>query len=249
MKAIIIDDEQRARNLLKILLEENCPEITEIITAENLLEGVAKIKSEAPAMVFLDIEMPEHSGLEIMNFIDQETLDFEIIFTTAYGDHALQAFELAAIDYLLKPLRATQVKKAVDKCIALMGKSQLSLKLQELKESLSLVEFKKIGLPVADGIKFIELKNIISFEADGMYTTVDTTTEGKILISKPIKYFANLLAKVPYFYKPHRSFLINLRFIKQYVKSDGGYMILDNGKTVSISKEKREEFLLIINTI
>ena len=130
-----------------------------------------------------------------------------------------------------------------------MGKSQLSLKLQELKESLSLVEFKKIGLPVADGIKFVELKNIISFEADGMYTTVDTTTEGKILISKPIKYFANLLAKVPYFYKPHRSFLINLRFIKQYVKSDGGYLILDNGKTVSISKEKREEFLLIINTI
>ena len=79
MKAIIIDDEQRARNLLKILLEENCPEITEIITAENLLEGVAKIKSEVPNMVFLDIEMPEHSGLEIMNFIDQEALDFEII--------------------------------------------------------------------------------------------------------------------------------------------------------------------------
>ncbi|WP_291867237.1 LytTR family DNA-binding domain-containing protein [Maribacter sp.] len=249
MKAIIIDDEPKARNLLKVLLEENCLEIKQIFTASNLLDGVELIQREMPQLVFLDIEMPEHSGLEILDFIDKDKINFEIIFTTAYGEYALKAFELAAVDYLLKPLRAAQLKKAVEKCIALVGKSQLNLRLKELKESLSLDEFKKIGLPVADGIKFVELKNIIVFEADGMYTSITTIDKSKILISKPIKYFADLLINIPCFYKPHRSFMINLRFIKQYVKSDGGYIILDNDKTVSISKEKREEFLKIVSSI
>lgn len=249
MKTIIIDDEPKARRLLKVLLEENCPQISQIYTADNLLKGVDIIKEEKPKIVFLDIEMPEHSGLQILDFIDRDIIDFEIVFTTAYDSHAIQAFELMAIDYLLKPLRATQLTKAVDKCIAQMDKQHLGIKLQELKESLSLDEFKKIGLPVADGIKFVEIKNIILFEGNGMYTKVVTLHEAEILISKPIKYFSDLLKKIPYFYKPHRSYLVNLRFLKQYVKSKGGYLVMDNGQTVSISKEKREEFLQIANNI
>jgi two-component system LytT family response regulator len=249
MKAIIIDDERKSRELLKILIEENCGDIKQILMAKDLLSGVSLIEQENPDIVFLDIEMPEYSGLEIVDFIDKDKLNFEIIFTTAYEEYALQAFELSAIDYLLKPMRAAHIKKAVDKCVASLGKSQLELRLRELKESLSLTEFKKIGLPVSDGIKFLELKNIILFAADGMYTNIYTITGEELLISKSIKYFADLLHKIPYFYKPHRSFLVNLRYIKQYVKSDGGYMILDNDKTVSISKEKREEFLAIINSI
>jgi two-component system LytT family response regulator len=249
MKAIIIDDERKSRELLKILIEENCGDIKQILMANDLLSGVSLIEQENPDIVFLDIEMPEYSGLEIVDFIDKDKLNFEIIFTTAYEEYALQAFELSAIDYLLKPMRAAHIKKAVDKCVASLGKSQLELRLRELKESLSLTEFKKIGLPVSDGIKFLELKNIILFAADGMYTNIYTITGEELLISKSIKYFADLLHKIPYFYKPHRSFLVNLRYIKQYVKSDGGYMILDNDKTVSISKEKREEFLAIINSI
>lgn len=249
MKTIIIDDEPKARRLLKVLLEENCPQVSEIYTAESLLGGVEIIKAERPKIVFLDIEMPEHSGLQILDFIDRDIIDFEIVFTTAYDSHAIQAFELTAIDYLLKPLRATQVIKAVDKCISQMDKQHLSIKLKELKEGLSLNEFKKIGLPVVDGIKFVELNHIILFEGNGMYTKVVTVNETEILISKPIKYFADLLKKVPYFYKPHRSFLVNLRFLKQYVKSKGGYLVMDNGQTVSISKEKREEFLQIANNI
>ena len=249
MRAVIVDDEPKARNLLRVLLKENCPKIEDIYMASSLLKCVKIIKEVKPQIVFLDIEMPEHSGLELLDFIDPKEVNFEIVFTTAYNEYALRAFELSAIDYLLKPLRAPQLKKAVDKCHALLGNSQIEKKLEELKKSLTLTEFQKIGLPVSDGIKFVKLKDIIVFEGDGMYTKIATVDEKEILISKPIKYFSDLLLPIPYFYKPHRSYMVNLRFIKQYIKSDGGYIILDNDITVSVSKEKREEFLKIVASI
>ncbi|MBV1924506.1 MAG: LytTR family DNA-binding domain-containing protein [Flavobacteriaceae bacterium] len=249
MKAIIIDDESKARNLLRILIEENCPKITQIFEASDLLSGVEIIKKETPNIVFLDIEMPEHSGLEILNFIEKDVLNFEIIFTTAYSEYAIQAFQLSAIDYLLKPVRPSQIKEAVDKAIQLIGKSQINTRLEELKNSLNSSNFNKIGLPVSDGIKFVSFDDIIMMEADGMYTKISTKTENEILISKPLKHFVDLLKNIPTFYKPHRSFLINLKYITQYVKSDGGYIVMDNGKGVSISKEKKEEFLNIVKTI
>ncbi|WP_103067930.1 LytR/AlgR family response regulator transcription factor [Aquimarina sediminis] len=249
MKAIIIDDERKARNLLRVLVEENCPKITQIYEAGDLITGVEIIKSEEPNIVFLDIEMPEHSGLEILNFIEKDVVNFEIIFTTAYSEYAIQAFQLSAIDYLLKPVRPSQVKEAVNKAMAILGKSQITNKLEELKNSLSSSNFKKIGLPVADGIKFIEFEDIIMMEADGMYTKITTTSENEILISKTLKHFVNLLQNIPTFYKPHRSYLINLKYIQRYVKSDGGYIIMDNGKAVSISKEKKEAFLEIVSNI
>jgi len=249
MKVIIIDDEPKARKLLEVLIKENCPRIETIFKAEDLLIGVELIKKEKPEIVFLDIEMPQHSGLEIVDFLDREELDFEIIFTTAYSEYAIKAFELSAIDYILKPIRPSKVIEAVDKAISSIGKSQINTKLDELKKALASSNFKKIGLPVADGIKFIEFDQIIMFEAEGMYTKITTTSESEILISKPLKHFVALLENIQNFYRPHRSYLINLKYIKQYVKSDGGYILMDNNKTVSISKEKREEFLTIVQNI
>lgn len=249
MKAIIIDDEPKARNLLRILAEENCPKITQIFEAGDLLSGVSIIKEEAPSIVFLDIEMPEHSGLEILNFIEKDAVNFEIIFTTAYSEYAIQAFKLSAIDYLLKPVRPNQVKEAVDKAIDFLSKSHISTKLEELKQSLSNNSFEKIGLPVNDGIKFVNFKDIIMLTADGMYTSITTIEEEDLCISKPLKHFVDILQNIPIFYKPHRSYLINLKHIKKYVKSDGGYIVMDNDKTVSISKEKRQEFLQLVSSI
>jgi len=248
MKAIIIDDERKARNVLKILIEENCPKITAIFEAEDLLSGVDLIKKEQPNIVFLDIEMPEHSGLEILNFIEKEVFNFEIIFTTAYSEYAIQAFQLAAIDYLLKPVRPIQVKEAVDKAIKFIGSSQINIKLEELKKSLVSSNFNKIGLPFSDGIKFVDFKDIIVLEADGMYTKIATTTS-ELLVSKPLKHFVELLQSQNLFYKPHRSYLINLSFIKEYIRKDGGYIIMDNDTTVSISKDKKDEFLSIVQNI
>ena len=247
MKAIIIDDERKARNVLRILIEENCHKITEIIEAVNLIEGVDLIKKEKPNIVFLDIEMPEHSGLEILDFFDKDTIDFEIIFTTAYSEHAIRAFQLSAVDYLLKPIRPTQLTDAVEKTIQLIGKSQINIKLDELKKSLKSTNFSKIGLPYADGIKFVDFNDIIFLKADGMYTNVYTKNEN-ILVSKPLKYFINLI-KSDIFYQPHRSYFINLKFIKAYIKKEGGYIVMDNDKSVSISKDKKSEFLSIIQSI
>lgn len=249
MKAIIIDDEKKARSLLKILVEENCPKITEIFEAPDLLSGVEIIKKEEPSIVFLDIEMPEHSGLEILNFIENDVYNFEIIFTTAYSEYAIQAFQLSAIDYLLKPVRPNQVKIAVEKAIDFLGKTSINSKLEELKKSFKNNSFDKIGLPVSDGIRFVDFKSIILLEADGMYSKISLNDGEQLLISKPLKHFVSILEDIPTFYKPHRSYLINIMYIKQYVKSDGGYIVMDNDKTVSISKEKRDEFLQIVSNI
>ncbi|WP_418512266.1 LytR/AlgR family response regulator transcription factor [Corallibacter sp.] len=249
MNIVIIDDEPKARNLLEILVKENCPQISQIFKAEDLLSGVTLIKKHSPVVVFLDIEMPRYSGLEIFNFIDSSNYNFEIIFTTAYNEYAIKAFELSAIDYLLKPLRADKIKEAMAKALNSIGKAYINKKLDELQKSLKSANFKKIGLPVADGIKFVNFEDIIILKADGMYTRVSVLNSAEIIISKPLKHFVELLEPISTFYRPHRSYLINLIYIKEYSKKDGGYIVMDTNETVSISKDKKEEFLTIVQNI
>lgn len=249
MKALIIDDEQKARSLLKTLVEENCPQVTTIELAENLLKGVEAIKKLKPELVFLDIEMPGQSGLQILDHFDIDKIDFEIIFTTAYSEYAIKAFELNAIDYLLKPLRDEQVEAAVIKAIDNRGKSQVSERLEELKNTLKASSIRKIGLPVSDGVLFVKFDDIILLKADRMYTQVFTKENGEILVSKPMKFFEDILHDLREFYRPHRSFLINLKHIKQYVNQQGGYIIMDNEEIVSISKEKKEEFFEVMQSV
>ncbi|WP_298545843.1 LytTR family DNA-binding domain-containing protein [uncultured Aquimarina sp.] len=241
--AIVIDDEKKNRQLLTIALQEYCPQVLEIYEAEDLLSGVAMIKKYQPQIVFLDIEMPEHSGLQILNFIDEKDLTFEIVFTTAYREYGIEAFQFSAIDYLLKPLRPQLIKEAVTKAEKVIGKKQIYKRLQEPPTIFRNNKFNKVALPVADGILFLDLDDIICFKADGMYTKVYSISEGELLISKPLKHFNDMMIERSNFYKPHRSFIININHIKQYIKTDGGYILMDNNMTVSISKEKREEFL------
>ncbi|WP_435578559.1 LytR/AlgR family response regulator transcription factor [Gilvibacter sp.] len=248
MKCIIIDDEPKARRLLRILVEENCPKITAILEAGDLLSGVEIIKEQEPSIVFLDIEMPEHSGLEILEFIEKDVVNFEIIFTTAYSEYAIEAFQLAAVDYLLKPVRPAQVRQAVDKAVNLLGKSQINEKLESLRSSLLKGEFNKIALPVSDGVQFVPIDEIILLKAEGMYTTFYTQA-GELVVSKPLKNFVPTLQEKSNFYRPHRSYLINLKYIKQYVKSDGGYIVMDNDQQVSISRDKRDEFFAFISNL
>ncbi len=250
MKAVIIDDEERARRLLQVLIEENCPKISEVFQAESLLKGVEIIKEEQPELVFLDIEMPGHSGLEILDFIDKDDYNFEIIFTTAYSEYAIKAIELSALDYILKPVRASKLKTAVDKALKFIGRTKLNERFEALSQALTSKEFKKIGLPVKDGVEFVNFEDIVMLEAERMYTNI-YINEQKIpmLISKPLKYFVDLLQHLPFFYKPHRSYYVNLKYITKYVKSDGGYIVMDNGKQVSLSKEKTEEFMQLMQQL
>lgn len=246
MKVLIVDDERKARSVLRILLEENCSNVSKILEANDLLSAVDIIKKETPQLVFLDIEMPEHSGLEIIDFIDRDAYNFEIVFVTAYNEYAIQAFQLSAIDYLLKPARPSKIIEAVDKAVKQIGRNELSVRLEELKKSFNTQKLKKIALPFSNGIKFVDFEDIIMLEAEGMYTKI-TTTKSELLVSKPLKHFVELLKTQTTFYKPHRSFLINLKFIKEYIKKDGGYIVMNTNRTVSISREKKEEFLSLVS--
>lgn len=248
MKVVIIDDEKKARTLLQILLEENCPEVTDIYQAENLPLGVRLIHQEQPDLVFLDIEMPSYSGIQILDFIDPKSIQFELIFTTAYSQYALKAFELNAIDYLLKPLRPDQIQQAVNKVKEKVGQQQLTKRLEELRKTLSAPNISKIAFPLSDGILFVAFDDLILLEADRMYTKVCTKSEGDFIVSKPLKFFTKHLENVKSFYRPHRSFLINLQYIKKYVSKDGGYILMDNGSMVSVSKDKKKELFELLQS-
>lgn len=246
MNALIIDDETKARSLLNsILYETNC--MDQLFEADNLIDGVKILKGNSIDVLFLDIEMPQHSGLQLFDFIAVEDVKFEIVFTTAYSEYAIKAFEFSAIDYLLKPLRPSRVKEALEKVKKNKEQNQLHLRLQELKTVLTSDKFSKLALPVEDGVLFVRFDDIYFLEADGMYTTFHFTNGKKNVISKPMKYFVGLLEAKDFFYKPHRSYLVNLKYLQKLVKRDGTYIEMENGIRIPVSKEKKDELWSIIS--
>ena len=249
MKAIIIDDENKARSVLKTLLEEDCPDVSVIDEASDLKSGVEKIKQHKPDVVFLDIEMPEHSGLEIIDFFDDYPISFQIIFTTAYNQYAIEALKLSAIDYILKPIDTDELVTAVMKAKQAIEKNDISSKLGDIEKVFKQFSVNKIALEIPKGILFVEHDDIILFEADGVYTKVYLKSGKTELISKTLKHFVNQLEDKPMFYKPHRSYLINLRYMSQLVKKDGLHILLENRKTIPISRDKKQEFMKLIETI
>ena len=249
MKAIIIDDEQKARNLISILIKENFNHIETIYEASNLEDGVRIIKEFSPEIVFLDIEMPNHSGLEIVNFFEPNQINFQIIFVTAYNDFAVQAFKISAADYLLKPVDVAEFKLAVERATKNINNHKINSNLSDLKKAFQQMALNKIVLDVPKGILFVSHDDIIMFEADGMYTKVYMKNEETQLICKPLKHFAQQLEDKSIFYKPHRSYLINLKYLKELSKKDGYYLIMENRKTIPIAKDNVEEFMKLVNTI
>ena len=246
MKVIIIDDENKARRLISTLLSENCPEITLQLEADDLETGVALIKEHQPDIVFLDIEMPKHSGLQIVEFFEPNEMNFQIIFVTAYNDYAIQAFKLSAVDYILKPVDISELKSAIEKAKRNIESKSINNRLDDLKRVFQQLSLNKMVLEVPKGILFVSHDDIILFEADGMYTKVYMKNNESQLICKPMKHFVDQLQDKPIFYKPHRSFLVNLRYIKELSKKDGFHLIMENNKTIPIAKEKKDEFMQLI---
>jgi two-component system LytT family response regulator len=249
MKSLIIDDEKSARNLIEIMLLDVCPEIKEILKASDLENGVELIKKEKPDIVFLDVEMPKYSGLRILDFFEGSSIDFQIIFITAYDKYAIEAFKLSAIDYLLKPIDVHELKKAVQKSIEVIKNTKVVSKLEHLKKSIQHLKINTLPLEVPKGITFVSYDDIIYFEADAMYTKVHMQDGTLELVSKPLKHFVEQLEGNDFFYKCHRSYLVNLKHIKQFLKQDGGYLILSNGQNIPIAKNKKEEFLACIQNL
>lgn len=242
IKTIIIDDESRARALLEGMLKEYCPEVEVVAAAGDLPNGVKAIRKYNPQLVFLDIEMPGHSGLEIMDFFDQDACKFSVIFTTAYDQYAIQAFKLSAIDYLLKPIEPDDLQSAVRRYQKRQAGEQ-SAQNQALRELRS-NEPLRIVVPTSNGAKFLEPRSIVYFKAENSYTEITTADGQKLLVSRTLKNFEEALTgSANRFFRCHKSYLINIDHISDYIKSDGGLVVLQNKYQVPISGDKVQEFL------
>ncbi len=212
IKAILIDDEQSARNVLTNLLERTSVNVEIVATCSNLEKGVEKIKELQPNVVFLDVQMPNYAGYEIVKFFDK--IHFEIIFITAYDQYAIKAFELNAIDYLVKPIDRKKLATAIEKLEKKIGQQNRLIEYQNLLEAIKDKEYRKIVLPEVGNRRIVDLDDIIAIEADGAYSNIHLKDNKVITTSKNLKYFENVLPQESSFFRAHRAWIINLTYIK-----------------------------------
>ncbi len=245
IRAIIIDDEPKARRILEALLKEYCAEVDVVATADDVPAGVLSINQHKPDVLFLDVEMPGYTGFQLLDFFRE--VDFEIIFTTAHSDYALQAFRVSAIDYLLKPIQISELIAAVEKLK--LKKTGDKQRLATLQENFKGETIRRLALPVAEGLIFVDADTISYLEADGAYTHFHFSDGRKIMVSRKIKEFEEALTQQNTFFRPHRSYIINLKKIVQYAKQEGGYIVLQGEVQIPLARERKNEFLEIVERI
>ncbi len=241
---IIIDDEPKGRMALREKLAAYCPNVQVVAEASNGKEALVLIQQHYPQLIFLDIEMPVMNGFEMLNSIKEKT--FHIIFTTAYDQYAIKAIKYAAFDYLLKPVDIEELRLAIAKIETIENKNlgkQVELMQQNLQQPKR--NFNKLAVPSLDGLLFFEVSSIVHLEAHSNYTVIHFTNHPKITASKTLKEFEELLP-TDIFFRLHHSHIVNLQYIKRYIKGEGGQVELENGAFVDVSRRKKEEFLKAI---
>lgn len=249
IRTIIIDDEPSAVNVLTLLLKKKCKEdVAVIATSNSPLEGKALIEQHKPDLVFLDIEMPGMTGVDLLRSFSNPT--FRVIFVTAFDAYAVEAFRLSVIDYLLKPLEGEDVVRAVQKIKKDIPKNenQVTEQLRQLEKLLlqnSVSTESRIGIGMMDKIIFVNIPDILYCEATGSYTNVYLHDGKKMMASKLLGEFESQLSNYR-FYRIHHSYLINLNRIKEFQRHDGGYVIMENNIQLEVSQRKRKDFLDVI---
>ena len=240
IKTILIDDEIHCLRTLEYDLKKHCPEISILTSCASAQEGLESIREQKPDLVFLDIEMPRMNAFELLEKLDQ--IDFDIIFTTAYDQYALNAFKVNAVDYLLKPINSDELIKAVDKIRERrkVSDEQIDFIMGQIKKNID-KDVKRIPIPSAEGLDFVDIMDIIYCKAESNYTFIFFTGNKKKIIAKTLKSFEELLPKSSFF-RPHQSYLVNLHHVKTYVRADGGYLIMSNKDKVAISRSKKDSF-------
>lgn len=238
---IIVDDEHKSRENLQILLTDFCENVEVLALCQNVTEGLQAIKKFHPDVVFLDIQMQRETGFDLLKQIDKA--DFEVVFTTAYSEYAIKAFQFSAIDYLLKPIDIQELNRAVSK-IEQKHNTDISKRLNYLLENIShsQKEFSKIALPTHEGLEFIKVADIVYLEASSNYTIFHTDDGQNHMVSRTLKEYDKMLSDL-YFYRIHNAYLININRIKKYVRGDGGHVVLDNNVSLDVSKRKKTGFL------
>lgn len=244
IRTVIIDDEKHAVATLAWKLEKFCPQVELIGQFTDATQGLEFLRTTIPDLLFLDIEMPRLNGFEILEELGAP-IPFDVVFTTAYDEFGIQAVKVSALDYLLKPIRNRELKEAIhryeQKQAPQISSEQLQVLFSNIKPEPS-AKPAKIGLSSKQRVEFVFPHDIISCTSDSNYTSIQLSSGEKRLLSKTLKDVEEMLA--PYsFFRTHHSHLVNLEHIEEYIRTDGGYLIMSNGTHIPVSRNRREELL------
>jgi two-component system LytT family response regulator len=241
MNVIIIDDEATVRNTISSLLGENFPDIRIMAYAGSIGEGYEAVVKHKPDLLFLDIELPDGTGFDLLKRFQQ--IPFKIIFVTGHQEYALDAIKVSALDYILKPVDTDELVRAVGKACEIINHEDQQLKFQALKENLqSKRVLKRIILHTSDHLQLISVSDIIRAEADSNYTSFCLSDRKRILVSRTIKEFEGLL-KGSGMIRVHQSHLVNINYIDRFVKKDGGYLLLKEGTKIPVSPNLKKKVM------
>jgi two-component system, LytTR family, response regulator len=241
IKAIIVDDELDCCETIASLLNAYCPDVEVTGTYHNGAEALPAVLQKQPDLVFLDVEMPKMNGFEMLEQLPQ--VNFDIIFTTSYDKYALKAIRFSAIDYLLKPIDREELQKAVQK-VRMRSQRNMSQQVEILMQKLHqpAKAIGKIALPTMEGLQMIPVDSIINCESDSNYTILLLKSNKKIIVSSTLKEMEEVLEDHS-FVRVHRSYLANLNEVEKYVKGEGGYLIMSDGSTIDVSRNRKEQLM------
>jgi len=242
IRALLIDDEPKNNRILKLMLEEFCPQVKVEGQAENAEEGITMVRELAPDLVFLDIEMPFGSGFDLLDRLKPVT--FEIIFITAFNNYSLKAIKYSALDYLLKPVSIDELIAAVTKAREKIKTQQVNTRIENLLHNLKkpAASLQKMALPSKEGYVFIALSEIIRCESKNGYAVFHIRGMDKIVSSKNIKEYETLLQD-EMFFRIHNSHIINLNYIKKYHRGRGGFVEMEDGSMLEVATRRKDELM------
>jgi two-component system, LytTR family, response regulator len=247
MHAVIIDDEKHCRDVLQMLIERHCPEVTIDALCGDPEEALKVIERLQPQLVFLDVEMPGMNGFELLESCARRS--FSVIFTTAYDQYAIKAIRHSALDFLLKPIDKDELVQSVQKALTQTANSatKVDALLQFLHQHVQPNE--RLALPTEDGLRMIPVKDITYCESAGGYTKVFMAQQGvPTLICRSLKEVEEALREKGFF-RVHNSYLINLSYMHKYIKGDGGEIIMTDGKNIPVSRNRKQDFLMRIERL
>ena len=241
LRTVIIDDEPDAVNFIHSIIKEYCPALVVVGTANDATDGVSIINEKHPDLVLLDVEMPHGSGFDLLVQFPGKT--FDVIFITAFNHYAIKAIKFSAVDYILKPININEFIVAIEKVAEKRASSsQPDRNFETLLENLNSAAPARLAIPTSDGMEYLNTKEIIRIEADRSYSWFHLTGKRKILVSKNLKEYQDLLNDRNFF-RSHNSHLINLEHVKKFIRADGGAIEMDDGSQVPISRTRKDLFL------
>jgi two-component system LytT family response regulator len=244
IKTIIIDDEVKSRKTLNDFLSKYCPDVEVIAEGASVIEAVKVIELHKPELVFLDINMPEGNGFELFRKIKEP--DFHTVFVTAYDQYALEAFRHQAVDYILKPINIAELIKTVNRIKTLQSHKTNTDQLNAFLHATTkkTITSDRIALPVADGLTYVQTDDVIHCEAQGNYTCFHFTNRSKLLVSRTLGFYEDLL-KSRGFIRIHHQHLINLMHVEKYQRGRGGTVIMADKTELMVSQRRKEEFIKV----